>query len=67
LQHIFLTREKQMLTLEQILQKLQPMNLMEVSRATGLPYMSIWKLCNERYQEPPYSAVKKLSDYLESL
>lgn len=56
-----------MLTLEQILTKLQPMNLMEVSRATGLPYMSIWKLCNERYQEPPYSAVKKLSDYLESL
>lgn len=56
-----------MLTLDQILLKLQPMNLMEVSRATGLPYMSIWKLCNERYAEPPYSAVKKLSDYLESL
>ena len=67
MQQFFFTQEQQMLTLEQILHKLQPMNLMEVSRATGIPYMSIWKLCNERYAEPPYSAVKKLSDYLESL
>ena len=56
-----------MLTLEQILAKLQPMNLREVARLSGVPYMSVWKICNHKYSEIPYSVVKKLSDYLESL
>lgn len=56
-----------MLTLEQVLIKLKPMNLRAVARETNLSYMAIWKLCNNRYIEPPYFVVKKISDYLESL
>lgn len=56
-----------MLTIEQILIKLHPMNLKEVSKGAGLPYMAVWKITNNKYSEIPYSAVKKLSDYLESL
>lgn len=56
-----------MLTLEEVQKKLEPMNLKEVSRGSGVEYMQVWKISTGRYIAVPYEAVKALSDYLESL
>lgn len=52
-----------MLTPVDIKQKLEDRNLMEVSRRSGVPYMKIYNLIR-RNNEPSYSTVKALSDYL---
>lgn len=56
-----------MMTLEQVIKKLAPMNLSTVARETNLPYVTVWKIANARHKNAPYDAVKTLSDYLESL
>ena len=56
-----------MLTIEQVREKLKPMNLKHVSRDANMEYMQIWKLLNNKYASVPYDVVKQLSDYLESL
>ena len=56
-----------MMTLEQVIHKLKPMNLSVVSRKTNLAYITVWKIANARHKIVPYEAVKAISDYLESL
>lgn len=50
-----------MLTVEQIKQRLEDRNIMDVSRATGIHQNTIYKL-NEKSS---YKVVKALYDYLE--
>lgn len=54
-----------MMTLEQVQQRLKPMNLRVVSSETGLKYGLLWKTVNHKMRVQ-YDVVKKLSDYLES-
>jgi hypothetical protein len=56
-----------MMTLEEVIQRLAPMNLAKVAKETNLPYVTVWKISSSRHKNVPYSAVKAISDYLESL
>jgi hypothetical protein len=56
-----------MMTLEQVIQRLAPMNLATVARETNLSYITVWKIASARHKNVPYAAVKAISDYLESL
>jgi len=53
-----------MLTPLEIKDRLEDRNLMEVSRRSGVPYMKIYNLI-KRGNEPTYTTVKALSDYLQ--
>jgi hypothetical protein len=55
-----------MMTLEQVQERLKPMNLRVVSTLTGIKYGLLWKTVNQKMRVN-YDVVKKLSDYLESL
>jgi hypothetical protein len=55
-----------MLSLEQIIEKLQDRNLTEVSRRTGLAVPTVWRIANGQAGNVGYITVKKLSDYLEA-
>lgn len=52
-----------MLTPEEIIKKLQPLNLSYLSRDLGISYVTISKLSNKKLKVIPYDLVKKLSDY----
>lgn len=52
-----------MLTLEQIKAYLKDANLRAVAESAGVHENSLYRLMNG--QEPKYSTVKKLSDYIE--
>lgn len=54
-----------MLSLEQIVIRLQDRNLMEVSRRTGVGYANLHALATMRNRNPTYKVLKALSDYLE--
>ena len=56
-----------MMILEEVIEKLKPMNLSVIARETKLPYITVWKIANARHKNVPYEAVKTISDYLESL
>jgi hypothetical protein len=56
-----------MLTLEQIKERMKPMNLIAVSNMTGIKYNRLWMTLNGRKRNVNYEDVVKLSDYLESL
>lgn len=53
-----------MLTIEVIRYQLEDRNLKEVSRNAGLTYSQVYHIVSGR-TDPPYSVVKRLSDYLE--
>lgn len=55
-----------MMTLEQVQERLKPMNLRVVSNESGIKYGLLWKTVNQKMRVN-YDVVKKLSDYLESL
>jgi hypothetical protein len=56
-----------MMILEEVIEKLKPMNLSTIARETKLPYITVWKIANNAYKSVvPYDAVKIISDYLES-
>ena len=55
-----------MMTLEQVQQRLKPMNLRVVSSETGIKYGILWRTVNQKTRIA-YDVVKKLSDYLEQL
>jgi hypothetical protein len=55
-----------MMTLEQVQERLKPMNLRVVSSVTGIKYGLLWKTVNQKMRVN-YDVVKKLSDYLEAL
>jgi predicted transcriptional regulator len=52
-----------MLTLEEIKKRLQDRNLSEISRKTGISYMTIWKV--SKGSGASYATVLTLSEYLE--
>lgn len=54
-----------MLTLEQIKDALQDRNLREVSRRTGIGYNNLYGIARGDRNNPTYSVLKPLSDYLE--
>lgn len=56
-----------MLTIEEVIKKLEPMNLSKVSRDTNISYALLWKVVNDKMARAPYDVVKSLSDYLEAL
>jgi len=53
-----------MLSPDEIKEKLEDRNLMEVSRRSGVAYMRIYNLV-KRGNAPSYNTVKVLSDYLQ--
>lgn len=53
-----------MLTPDAIKTMLEDRNLMEVSRRSGVTYMTIYSMI-KRGAEPSYRTVKALSDYLQ--
>ncbi len=54
-----------MLKLDQIVEILQDRNLREVSRRTGLAYLTVWRISHGLAGNVGYLTVQKLSDYLE--
>lgn len=55
-----------MLTLEQIRDRLESMNLYRVAAKAGIHPNALYSLVNGK-SDPKYSTVKKVSDYLEKL
>ena len=55
-----------MMTLEQVQERLKPMNLRVVSVEANIKYALLWKTVNQKMRVN-YDVVRKLSDYLESL
>lgn len=56
-----------MLTIEEIIKKLEPMNLTKVAQEIEVPYGLLWRVVNQKMTHTSYEVVKKLSDYIESL
>jgi hypothetical protein len=54
-----------MLSLDQIIPALKDRNLTEVSKRTGLSYMTVWRVSTGDHKNVEYETVKKLSEYLE--
>jgi hypothetical protein len=54
-----------MLTPDDIINKLKPMNLTAVSIAVGINYNILWKFANQKIKRVPYDLVKTLSDYFD--
>ena len=54
-----------MLNLEQVVELLKDRNLREVSRRTGLAYLTVWRISHGVAGNVGYETVVKLSDYLE--
>jgi len=52
-----------MLTPEEIIKKLQPLNLSYLSRDLGISYVTLWKFSNKKLKVISYDLVKRLSDY----
>lgn len=55
-----------MLKLERIVELLKDRNLSEVSRRTGLSYLTIWRISHGLSRRVEYETVVTLSDYLET-
>jgi len=54
-----------MLTLEQIVKRLEDRNLKAVASITGLGYATIANIANGTNQNPTYKIIFALSEYLE--
>ena len=55
-----------MLTLEQVIEKLQDRNVRHVARMTGISYSALCRVRNGQSKMVSYEIVKKLSDYFEA-
>ncbi len=53
-----------MLKPAEIKKRLQDSNLRAVARNADVPYMALYLFVTEQVEEPKYSLIKKLSDYL---
>ena len=62
---IYKTKRLYMLSLDEIQKQLQDRNLVMVANATGLSYMTVWKVKTGKQDNFSYDTVKRLSDYLE--
>lgn len=58
------SKEVHMLTIEQVKEKLKPMNLQYVSRETGIHGNILYRIMKGQ-RSASYETVKKLSDWLE--
>lgn len=56
-----------MLTATEIKQRLKQSNLMQVSRDTGLNYMTIYHIANKEGNNMQLSKAEMLSDYFEKM
>jgi DNA-binding Xre family transcriptional regulator len=54
-----------MLSLDQIIIALKDRNLTEISKRTGLSYMTVWRVSTGDHKNIEYETAKKLSEYLE--
>jgi transcriptional regulator with XRE-family HTH domain len=54
-----------MLSLDRIIKELKDRNLTEVSKRTGLSYMTVWRVSTGNHTNVEYETAKKLSEYLE--
>lgn len=54
-----------MLTLEQIIERLRDRNLSEVSRKTGVYYLTLTNIASGKTKNPTYKSVIALSEYLK--
>lgn len=57
---------KAMMTLEEVKERLKPMNLQYVARETGIHGNVLYRICKGQ-RNPSYATVKKISDWLEDL
>jgi hypothetical protein len=55
-----------MLSLEEIVTALQDRKLKEVSRKSGVGYITVWRIANRCSGNVEYKSVAKISDYIES-
>lgn len=53
-----------MLSLEQIVERLNDRKLTVVAEVTGLHYNTVYRVATGKIADPSYGVVKKLSDYL---
>jgi hypothetical protein len=63
---IFLNKDKNMMTLEQIRQALSDRMPIKVAEATGLHYNTIRQVRDNPDANPTHKVLQALSDYLES-
>ncbi len=54
-----------MLDLQQVKDKLQSVNLNDVSMDTHINYQQVWRLKSGVDKNPTYKVIKALSDYFE--
>jgi len=54
-----------MLSAEEIAQKIGMFNLSKLSKETGIPQPTLWRMARYPEYGANYQTVKKLSDYLE--
>ena len=54
-----------MMTIEQVVEKLQDRNLTKVAKSVGITRVYLSAIANGKQLNPSYEIVKKLSDYLE--
>jgi transcriptional regulator with XRE-family HTH domain len=55
-----------MMSVEEIRNKLQGMNIKKVARDTSLHFNTIYSIANGKKKNPSYNVVLKLSEYLSS-
>ncbi len=56
-----------MLSLEQVQQRLEVMNLTKVADITGIKYRLLWKIANNKMLKIPHNEVVILSNYLSGI
>ena len=54
-----------MLTLKEIIDKLQDRSIKVVAEAVGLHYFTVLKIAKGRAEKPAYATIEKLSKYFE--
>lgn len=54
-----------MLTVPEIVERLRTRNLAKVAEASGMKYLTLYKLVKEQPKGVKYETVKQISDYLE--
>lgn len=54
------------MTIDQIIKALQDRNLNEVSRQTGIHFVTLSRIKNGHHRNPRYETVVRLGEYLKS-
>lgn len=56
-----------LLSIEQIRRRLEPMQLSKVEQATGVHRNTLYAIRNGKNTEPSYQTIRKLSEYLQQV